>query len=286
MLSEHILANLVKTLNKHLGNRDKAARYVRRARRYGFRIFRADINSSSYKYTLSNGGIRCGFGAIRHVGKAMSGAIVHERNTHGRYRNIFDFFKRVDLSGFDRHEVNSLIMVGALDSLHPERTGILEAYSSQSLFEDAPSLDYLGSAPGMSSYAKLLMERELIGFFVTGFDLEHYHNLMVKLGAVSTQELDKSADEVCLVGMLADILLLYSNERFQGASGVLEDAYGCVQLDIPPKEYRKYYLNLDLDASLGMVTVKGKVVHENPLQGRKLVVREMYTLQDASRLFS
>jgi error-prone DNA polymerase len=102
---------------------------VNEARNRGVRILPPNINRSEIKFSVEdvqaeedpkvifpNGGIRVALSQIRGLSKPTIANIVLQRIQHGNYTSIFDFAARVKPN---RDELETLILCGALECLHP-----------------------------------------------------------------------------------------------------------------------------------------------------------------------
>ena len=82
----------------------------------GIQVLEPDVNESEMHFTVNkSGNIRFGLGGIKGVGEGAVEAIVRERQAHGKYKDIFDFVERVNLSACNRKTLESLAMAGAFD---------------------------------------------------------------------------------------------------------------------------------------------------------------------------
>ena len=70
-------------------------------------------------------GIRFGLAAVKNVGEQAAKTIEAARFLTGAFDSIEDMCHRVDTKGTNRRTLESLIKVGAMDSLNPERLSIL-----------------------------------------------------------------------------------------------------------------------------------------------------------------
>ncbi|MFN3422671.1 MAG: DNA polymerase III subunit alpha, partial [Armatimonadota bacterium] len=120
--------------------REKVIVGIEECRRMKIPILPPDINLSSYDFTIEehNGqrAIRFGLGAIKNVGDNAVEAILQAREQGGAFKDIADFLRRVrSHRTVTRSVVESLIKVGAFDSLHPNRNQLLQAL--ETLWEQA-----------------------------------------------------------------------------------------------------------------------------------------------------
>ncbi|MBI4338284.1 MAG: DNA polymerase III subunit alpha, partial [Chloroflexi bacterium] len=109
-------------LDTRLGNLEKVPTTVAECQRLGVPVLPPDVDHSEVRFTIEampqdKRGIRFGLEAIKNVGAAAVAPIVEARRKGGPFRSISDFCGRVDLRGVNRRTLESLIKVGALDSL-------------------------------------------------------------------------------------------------------------------------------------------------------------------------
>ncbi len=112
--------------------REKVVVGIEECRRMKIPVLPPDINRSSYDFTIEEHqgrrAIRFGLGAIKNVGDNAVEAILKARSEGEPFRDILDFLRRVRSSRtVTRSVVESLIKVGAFDSLHPNRNQLLQA---------------------------------------------------------------------------------------------------------------------------------------------------------------
>ncbi len=135
-----------------------------------------------------------------------------ERNENGPFKDIFDFCERVNLRRVTKRVLESLIKAGALDCFDCPRAALLEDLEKavaigQKKAKEKDSgmlnmLDMLGSGgdkseaitPTCSSCEefddreKLALEKEVIGFFLSGHPLLAYRHDMSRLRTSTLEE--------------------------------------------------------------------------------------------------
>jgi DNA polymerase-3 subunit alpha len=116
---EYITALLI----TNAGQLDKVASAVPECRRLGINILPPNINRSQTNFSIEKltgdgvAAIRFGLSVIKNVGLNAIEPVIVERNKGGEFRSIEDLCRRCDLSSVNRRVMESLIKVGALDSL-------------------------------------------------------------------------------------------------------------------------------------------------------------------------
>ncbi|MDP6102110.1 MAG: OB-fold nucleic acid binding domain-containing protein, partial [Dehalococcoidia bacterium] len=109
-------------LNAHVGQRDKISSDVTECLRLGIPVLLPDVNRSEADFSIdinSDGKpvIRFGLASVKNVGSLAILPIVDERKEKGSYQSVEDLCRRADLGGVNRRAMESLLKVGALDSL-------------------------------------------------------------------------------------------------------------------------------------------------------------------------
>jgi DNA polymerase-3 subunit alpha len=117
--TEEYLAAL---MNAHSGQGDKIAIDAAECLRLGISVLLPDVNRSETDFSIdvsSDGktAIRFGLAAVKNVGSVAVTPLVEERKKDGPYRSVEDFCRRADMGSINRRAMESLIKVGALDSL-------------------------------------------------------------------------------------------------------------------------------------------------------------------------
>ncbi|MBR0310691.1 MAG: DNA polymerase III subunit alpha, partial [Paludibacteraceae bacterium] len=80
------------------------------------RVLEPDVNESGLNFMANaKGDIRFGLGGVKGVGENAVEAIVAERERNGRYKDIFDFVERVNLTACNKKTIESLAYAGAFD---------------------------------------------------------------------------------------------------------------------------------------------------------------------------
>ena len=174
--------------------------------------------------------IRFGLMAVRGVGQKAVDSIIHERQKRGPYRSIFDFCERVDLRRVNKRVIESLIKCGAFDSTGATRSSLmegLEAASSygQKIQEERASAQVslfgteevtrgngnggmkLPDLPEWHDKEKLALEKEALGFLITGHPLDRYVDDIKRLASCEIVNLTEQAEggEVRICGIVSGL---------------------------------------------------------------------------------
>jgi DNA polymerase-3 subunit alpha len=79
-----------------------------------------------YKFSVEDGKIIYGLGAIKGVGNSAINEIITQRELHGRFNDLFEICQRIDLRKVNKKVFEALIHSGALDSLNVHRAALME----------------------------------------------------------------------------------------------------------------------------------------------------------------
>lgn len=181
---------LVAAMNLDIDITEKLGTYIQDAKRMGIPIIKPDINVSQSLFSVVDGAICYGLGALKNVGQKAMMDIVNIRNEGGKFKSIFDFFERIDPKMVNKRVIETLAKAGAFDSIELNRAKIhnaaeqLIAHSSSiyeqannnqtSLFGDAIKLPQLPiqEAQKWDDQEKLSNEFSAIGLFLSGHPLD------------------------------------------------------------------------------------------------------------------
>jgi len=189
---------------------DKVVTLIDECARMGLKVEPPDINASQYMFAVSGAkSIRYGLGAIKGVGQAAVENMLHERDANGRFRDLRDLCRRLDLNKVNRRVLEALIRAGACDSLGGMRNratlmhqlpAAMQAADQSTKAKEAGQTDLFGladstapaaageversggegsgegaeSLPEWSEAVRLAGERETLGLYLTGHPIAEY----------------------------------------------------------------------------------------------------------------
>lgn len=301
-------------LNSVYGNSGKIAAYIQYCRAKGIAVLPPDVNRSGWKFSVvheENGqpAILFGLGAVKTVGQGAVRAIMQERQ-NGAYRDIFDFCSRIDASECNKRVVESLIRAGAFDRFGANRPQMLAVYEfamdaninrrksnvdgQLSLFDmtfgdETPVIEVdrtLPNLPDCSLQARLSMEREIAGVYITGHPLDDYREMLQKF-SFSTAELDGLEERedhgMSLDGQMVDMAGIVTEVKGKAtkkgaymAFVTLEDLTGQMECLVFPKVYERYQGMMAVD---DLVVITGRLsIRED--EAPKLLMEKLVPLQE------
>ena len=189
-------------MSRNITATDKLKKYMDECRRMGLSVKGPDINESITKFSVNrNGEIRFGLAAIKGVGMNAVQAIIFEREKGGKFKDIYDFVERVNLSACNRSTIENLAMAGAFDCFGLQRevyvhpmfdstyTDLLVKYGQNiqndknslqlSLFGDLEPIETnkppIPKVEPWSQMALLDKEKELVTMYLSAHPLDPYY---------------------------------------------------------------------------------------------------------------
>ncbi|MBQ7339242.1 MAG: DNA polymerase III subunit alpha [Clostridia bacterium] len=286
-------------LNNRFDKIEETSKYLTYLKSKNITVYPPDINKSFAFFKCENGGIRFGLVGLKNVGLGVVNQIVEEREKHGEYSSFADFINRTISFGINKRLVESLILAGAFDSFNITRSSLNEVYADYmdriseankkkndfqiSLFgtilkEDEGLELEIPSLPEYSSKEKLIMEKTVVGIYLSGHPLSDYKEKFDKF-SFNTGVLDyfvededgtktftevKDGDFVTMGGIISE----YKNLSTRGGSTMtfakVEDLYGQIEVIVFPKVYDKTRTVINKEE---IVKVSGKIqIKDNVVQ--------------------
>ncbi|MDY0159712.1 MAG: DNA polymerase III subunit alpha [Bacteroidales bacterium] len=281
--SEFMAANLSRNLN----DIKEIKKLMEECKRMRINVFGPCINESFEKFTVNNNDdVRFGLSAIKNVGSNAVKCIIQEREKNGKYKSIFDFVERVNLSAVNRKNIEALVYAGAFDSFGINRSQYFRASGNYETFIDAliqyghqiqssatDGLTLFGDTITVDAQKpeipenieefnlKILnQEREHVGIYISAHPLDNYKLELESIRITPLSKLDNLKKlintSIKIVGLITDI------EQRTGKNGnpyafiTIEDYSGMYKIAF----YGKDYINFNNYFLKGQsILVKGEV---------------------------
>lgn len=292
-------------LSSVLGVPEKVARYSAECKRMNIRILPPDINKSRSGFTVSGGDIRFGLAVIKNVGAGVIDAVVAEREKHGEFTCYEDFVKRTTDLNVTKRVHEFLIKAGAFDAMGETRAALLSEYESLlasaaadrkqnvagqiGLFGEEEAENPGRVRPELEEFpAKRLLqlEKESVGFYLTGHPMDDYTAEAALVGDCSLIELMEAAEEgsrfsdgsnVTVCGIVTAMREKITKSNQMMAFATIEDMTGAIECLVFPKIYSQLKQQLYEDAVLALSGRLSLKEDEEP----KLVVNDAEHLANA-----
>ncbi|HPM78961.1 MAG TPA: DNA polymerase III subunit alpha, partial [bacterium] len=229
------------------GDSDKIMTKIAECRDLAIEVLPPDVNESAMDFSVNKKGqIRFGMAAVKNVGEGAVRSIIEARAEKGPFQGLYDFTRRVDMKRVNKRVLESLIKCGAFDSTHPNRAALLAALESaveQSAREqadrDAGQTSMFGllggrqetrepALPDVEPWSKqenLRVEKEALGFFITGHPLDHFRNLCERFASVDSERLREMTEpqEVRIAAVITSLDKKTTKAGKPMAVGLAED---------------------------------------------------------------
>lgn len=204
----------IASMNMDIINTDKIAVFVQDAKSSGIEVLPPDINESdAYFSGESDNKIRYALGALKGCGLSVMEAIVSEREKNGKFKDIFDFTRRMKSIGVQQRQIEILTFAGALDSIHKNRRQIIEsvagllaspsAPNQRTLFANIePSVIELKNVSEWNEIEKLDLERRAIGFYLNSHPMEIYAEFLQEFDITRSRDFLETDSSVKVAGIL------------------------------------------------------------------------------------
>lgn len=267
-------------LTAESGDVEEVARIIDECKRMGFEVLPPDINESYSDFTAVKDSkkIRFGLGSIKNFGEEIGRAIIHERKTHGPYKNYSDFLSRVQHKNLNKKSLESLIMAGAFDNfaergqllanveeaLAFNRTLSKSESNQDSLFGSSQEIVLIfkmKEAPPTTMGDKLRNEKELLGLYISGHPLEEHRDKFAKHDqTIDKIKIMKDGDTVLAAGLLSNIKTIITKSGNKMMFGRLEDFTDSIEVVAFSDTYSEFK---DLLISDNCIAIRGSVSHRN-----------------------
>jgi DNA polymerase III, alpha subunit len=303
--AEFMAANL----SNNLSDITKVTVFMDECKRMGLSVLAPDVNESYNDFTVnSHGQIRFGMAAIKGVGEAAVEKIIEEREKNGPYKDVYDFFERIDYKSVNKKTIENLITAGGLDSFGYHRAQYLHLVDAtttvldnlvnygQKNQQDSMNLQatLFGELDGFEvtkpnipdcepwhDYEKSKKEKELIGIYLTSHPLDPY-KLEMQLLCTPVEELNSGLEtfkgkEINIAGIITAKREGKTKTGKDFGILTLEDFSGTYELAFFGKDYtdfRQYFIDETA------IYVKGKVGPKWGKEGNELT----FTIQKVGLL--
>ncbi|MBI3152065.1 MAG: DNA polymerase III subunit alpha [Chloroflexi bacterium] len=281
------------------GQTEKVALYVADARAMGVPVLAPDINASMWDFNIEDvpaqaavhgGGdadankkipsIRFGLGAIKNVSENAIEIVIEARND-GKFTDLNDFARRVDLRAVGKRSLECLIKVGALDSFGNRASmlgsldRIVAISSNHFRAADAGQMSLFGTSTGIieeihlpevkdvEKRDMLNWERELIGLYISDHPLNEFQTQLAQIVSYFSGQLpEANHEEKVRVAGLINAVRPYTTKTGKPMGFVtIEDIQGNIELVLFPKTWEKFRDGMTIGQ---IVIVEGKVDQSNP----------------------
>ncbi len=282
--AEFMAANL----SNNLSQIEKVTVFMDECKRMGLKVLAPDVNESDNDFTVNtHGDIRFGMAAIKGVGEAAVEKIIEEREKNGPYKDVFDFFERIDYKCVNKKTLENLIIAGGLDSFGFHRAQYIQPVDAVSTVldtlvnfgqknqKDSMNLQvslfggmegYEVARPNIphcepwSDLEKSKREKELIGIYLTSHPLDSY-KLEIKAMCTPLEELSGNMEafrekDITIAGIIVNMRQGKTKKGNDFGILTIEDFSGTYELPFFGEDYIKYRNYFILETA---IYIRGRV---------------------------
>ena len=310
----HSVAFMSALLSSEMGNTDRVVNDIAECRDMNIEVLVPDINESNVDFDAHSHGVRFGLNAVRNVGLAAAKAIVETRNQqpHGKFADLHTFLHQINPRVVNKRALEALIQCGALDSLHHNRAQLLKALpeliqvvqqnqlmqqqGQENIFGHLPSGQAqaqelnlkLPECPPFEPHQRLHLEKEALGFYVSGHPLQAYASEQKQLTTHSIHKLRSSetapSSPLRVAGVIQSHKIRLNRNSEKYAIARLLDTRAALELVVFAHVYAQCVPLLESDEPLLIEGHLQKQEQELRLQADWIVSLDSYRQQHAQRL--
>ncbi|MGH1468321.1 MAG: DNA polymerase III subunit alpha [Bdellovibrionales bacterium] len=251
-------------LTTEISNTENVTKYVKDAKKHDIEVVPPHINTSRYEFDTDGEKLFFSLGAIKGVGQNIVELIVEARESlpNKKFESLEEFFSTVDTKKFNKRSIESLSKAGAFDGygytrseLFAEGSKFLEAAEKKrkereigqfNLFDTEGSEDdsfnvTISKKPEWDNRAKLQLEKEVLGFYLTKHPLEAYSSLRSSFKSISITKLDEEdhKKEVTVFGVIPKTKEFITKKGSRMAFAEAEDEDGSIELIVFPDVFKE-----------------------------------------------
>jgi DNA polymerase-3 subunit alpha len=241
------------TLEKN--NTDKVVKYVDELKQMNIKLVPPHINRSDLEFEAQeidgDEVVVFGLGAIKGAGDVAIKSILDVRQ-EGEFKDLSDFISRIDSQKVNKKVIESLIKSGALDTFGYSRKAMLtqiediveaakkagdaKKMAVGSLFGDEAEMTTVEiELTNMSEFEALEvleMEKESLGFYVSGHPLDKYRDTLSEIKYTLSSEIEELADgsQALLIGKIESITEKISKKGNKFGIANIMDLHGNIEL--------------------------------------------------------
>ncbi|HVP15183.1 MAG TPA: DNA polymerase III subunit alpha, partial [Terriglobales bacterium] len=304
--AHHPAEFMAATMTSEMSDSSRIVTLIAECRAMGLEILPPDVNRSEWKFSLEDGRVRVGLGAVRNVGQAAVDALITARrgdgNGHGApFASLFDLALRVDSRALNRRVLESLIAAGACDSLGETRGRMFAGAGrvldqaaalhrdrlrgQSSLFGGDGGEDSAVAAPPLpeaepwTSRERSAREKDVLGFYFSEHPLEPLREELARLATHAISDLPHlpHGTEVRVAGLIGDVRTITTRTGRLMAAVALEDLTGRIEGTLFPDVYesvRPWLVADEVVAAVGRVETRDE-------RGAKLLLTDVRRLEQA-----
>jgi len=290
------------TLEKN--NTDKVVKYVDELKRLNITLRPPNINRSDLVFQADEIDgekiVFFGMGAIKGAGDVAINSIIQTRNEGGKFKDMSDFVSRIDASKVNKRVIESLAKTGAFDEFGHSRCAIISQIEDivdaagkammakkqavGSLFGDAEEMTTVSvnikDMPEYDLLDLLALEKESLGFYVSGHPLDKYREQLDQINYTLSSEIDNLADgsQALFIGKIEEINTRISKKGNKFGIANIMDLHGNIELMLFENRLKELEEDFDLNKPIAF---KVKITKDGDFT--RMNILKIESLKDAKK---
>lgn len=243
----------------------KISKLIHEAKSMQIAILPPDINTAGKLFTTQKEGIRFALTAVKGVGEQVVDTIIAEREK-GFFTSFYTFFQRIDLRKVGKKVIESLVAAGCFDFTNWTRAQMISSIEAMydaalkeqkekkagilSLFSYLEKKEPFEQAPVVIEPEKnhiLSLEKELLGFYLTGHPMDGCSQLMKKLSCIELSKIFQTEENALFrTAFIIDKVQVKISTKNQKKFAILRisDQHESFELPIWPDLYEQKHMVL------------------------------------------
>lgn len=280
-----------------IGNQDKIALYVHEAKKKEILVYPPSINFSSNSFTVYQGGILYGLGAIKGIGGTVLREIFAARKNK-KFLDLFDFCLRVSGKVVNRKVLEAFVHSGAFDEFYDDRATLLASLDvaldhADLVKPDNDLLDLFGEeefilrpkyvvVEPMRLEDKLFFEKSVLGLYLSNHPVSSYQKLFKHFGCVSIEEAATKKEVKVLLGVyISKVRTIRTKKGEVMAFMTISDEEGDMEAVVFPNCYRRYATVIQMGSIVMLLGLLEE--RDGKLQ---LNVQQFFSMEEAIKIQS
>ncbi len=290
------------TLEKN--NTDKVVKYVDELKSLNISLRPPNINRSDLVFQADEIEgekiVFFGMGALKGAGDVAINSIIATRDEGGAFKDMNDFVSRIDASKVNKRVIETLAKAGAFDEFGYSRCALIsqvEAITEAagkamlakkqavgSLFGDAEEMTTvkveIKEMPEYELLEILAIEKESLGFYVSGHPLDKYREQLDNIKYTLSSEIDDLADgsQALFIGKIEEINTRISKKGNKFGIANIMDLHGNIELMLFENRLQELDEDFDLDKPIAF---KVKITKDGDFT--RMNILKIESLKDAKK---
>lgn len=291
-----------------IGNIPKVIEYKIDCEENGISVLPPSVNHSYSDFSIEDDKIRFPLSALKGVGFSVANNISCDRDKNGKYVSFEDLVERLDTKNMNKKVAEALIKSGSLDSIIVNRATAMSNFEKviesiqntkknniqgQISFFDSNTINsYVTSvAPDIKEFSKdiiLYMEKEILGFYISGHPLEKYKDIIKQKTNMSTIQIKEIKEDnmslsqiektkINIIGMISKVKITTTKKNDMMAFLTIEDLFSHIDVIVFPKMYHNLSAEIAEDK---IVYITGRLSVEDDDVENKIIAERIENIEN------